>query len=1011
MRKTFNTMFSATVQRLLLMLVFLTTGLGIASAAVEWKPFEFGTRYDHPFIKDAYYTFTAQSDGIAKIYLQEGVADAYTSGNENGGVGTSISTFNQASFTDTDGTYYDRYYTFSVKKDSTYYLVVQGVFSEGEYFKGVLETNTKMELLSTSHEVGKVFDITDTRYGQLTLTFNMPADADAWAYLKAPNYPADKEDGKIETRTSPNTGTLIFNLKDTLSSWIDKGIIKGGEEMTLTVTGIHSAADKSIVYGTDGSYVFKFLAPGKPHQLVSNTMPNPFLSYWPKGDTRGIAVLNFDYDVMPMDSTQTATAQLLIGYAEQSDVYTETIDPSCIIVDGKQLKIDLTGKLRTYEAMGLKTKYTSMRLSVKNVQMADGSNAYSSGKGTSGSFTFNIPFEEYKSNVVADFTPADGEQLTDNFIKIYLSDKKALTFGGVKFEYQTQDDKKYQEVVKEGITSEEQGENAIEYTVPISDAVKNGKNVRVSLTDQVSVDGMEHNITAKFNPGPELLSDLDPVTVNPADKAIVASFNKMTLLFDTDVTINADNASGRVAKMVDTTTGKDVDVTIALNDKNAKQVEITPAKALEDTHSYEVSIANGVICNSEYVQTAGKYGRYMLANTYSFTLSKSIDNYDFLATPLPGSTVKTLSTIQCVTKPGADNSTSAIVYGNDANRHVWIKNEQGDSLAQATVKSIDNGIEITFEPAITEAGNYTVVINDSVYYVGEGFNALPNEYKVEIPYTVIGEAQTTLKPATVTPADESTVESLKTITLTFDEDVYGETKVLTLYNMAARKQYDATLKFNDADRRTVTIELENELTDAGGYLLEIPTNTWGDKTWFDSGFLSGKTNPALTYSFDIGGEADNDVTTDPAAGTKVDQLKKIVITWTKADEAGTAAGKAWIEDASGNKVAENDLWWGDEFNQLVFACPTAITADGTYTLVIPAGSVIVDSEENTTEYRFTWTIGNGAATGINGVVAEGAKADVYTVNGVRVKANATQDDLKKLTKGVYIVNGKKIVVR
>ena len=50
--------------------------------------------------------------------------------------------------------------------------------------------------------------------------------------------------------------------------------------------------------------------------------------------------------------------------------------------------------------------------------------------------------------------------------------------------------------------------------------------------------------------------------------------------------------------------------------------------------------------------------------------------------------------------------------------------------------------------------------------------------------------------------------------------------------------------------------------------------------------------------------------------------------------------------------------------------------------------------------------------GVNSVLTEiGTKVTVYNLNGVRVLYNADRDALKALRKGIYVVNGKKVVIK
>lgn len=62
------------------------------------------------------------------------------------------------------------------------------------------------------------------------------------------------------------------------------------------------------------------------------------------------------------------------------------------------------------------------------------------------------------------------------------------------------------------------------------------------------------------------------------------------------------------------------------------------------------------------------------------------------------------------------------------------------------------------------------------------------------------------------------------------------------------------------------------------------------------------------------------------------------------------------------------------------------------------------------ELSFSYTVSKNV--GIDAVGIDKASAfDVYNVNGVRVLRDADASDLNGLEKGIYIVNGRKIVVK
>ena len=975
------------------MLVCLMSTM-LASAA-EWTMFETGVKYDFKFMEDQNFKFVPTEDGVLRIYAQETNISVSTDETK---AGDKISAWKYKPTTDEDGTAWSGYTEASLKAGTPYYINVPGTLSKStkKYFKGVFEAGVnELKVTAINFEEGKTFDISDTRGGQLNISFNMNAKSEE-TNVKIGNI----IDCNVETRTSTNAGSLYVLLKDSLISWLNKGKIVGGEEMIITVKNIRAAADENIKYGKDGNLTLKFLTPSKPHTLVSKQLPDPFLSYWPKGDERGMIVLTFDSDVMAGDA-QTAKGSFTLGYAEMDDVYVETLEPSMFRAEGNKLYIDFTGKLRTKETMGLKNDWDIITLRLMNVKMADGTNVFSEGAGTSGSFTFTMNYKEYKSNLAFELTPADGEKLTENNVKVYFSDKNAITFEGVKFTYQDENDKKYQTVVTEGITSTEEGDEAIEYVIPITDAIKNGKNVRFSLTGVVANDGLDHSdITAKWNPGQELVATLAPSNLSVKDGSYVKSYYKHQLTFNEDVTINENIEAGATYK--DTKSGRIIKAYVEPVANNSRQIMIIPGEDLKDKHQYELTIKERVIVNKEYAETNGKYGNYMTEQSYRFTIYANVDTYDFVTSPVEGSSVNEISTIVCSMKPGANAGTSAIGYAHRTDKFVYLLNEKNEKVATATCGDVENGMFIKFSPAITEPGTYTVHIEDSVYFIGTGFEAVQNEQPVEFKYTVVAAPEEL--QFTTDPENESTITSLGEIVIMSDKDIYGTTTPIQAY--CDRQVFNGTLTMGDVNRREAYIEFTDAagepITAEGEYRIEIPAGVFGNKAWYDSDCLSGACNAATTLYFTVGKEATEiTYTTDPADGSEVDALKDVTIDY-NTSSIGTGNGMIEIYK-DGEKVARVDAEiiyknpddWDEVSHKATI--PVNATEKGVYTIEIPEGYFCDANGDPIPAVTLTYYV--GVASGIQNIDAEIAKGAVYNLNGVKVS---------KATKGIFIVNGKKV---
>ena len=979
------------------MLVCLMSTM-LASAA-EWTPFETGVKYDFKFMEDQNFKFVPTEDGILRIYAQETNISVST---DETTAGNKISAWKYKPTTDEDGTTWSGYTEASLKAGTPYFINVPGTLSKStkKYFKGVFEAGVnELKVTAINFEEGKTFDISDTRGGQLNISFNMNAKSEE-TNVKIGNI----IDCNVETRTSTNAGSLYVLLKDSLISWLNKGKIVGGEEMIITVKNIRAAADENIKYGKDGNLTLKFLTPSKPHTLVSKQLPDPFLSYWPKGDERGMIVLTFDADVMPGEA-QTAKGSFTIGYAESDDIYVEYLEPSMFRADGNKLYIDFTGKLRTKETMGLKNNWELITLRLMNVKMADGTNVFSEGAGTSGSFTFTMNYKEYKSNLAFELTPADGEKLKENNVKIYFSEKDAIKFKGVKFTYQDENDKKYQTIVTEGITSEVEGD-AIEYIIPITDAIKNGKNVRFTLTGVVANDGLDHSdITARWNPGQELVATLAPnsVYMNESVKEvdIVKNYYRHVLEFNEDITIN-ENASAADVTYKDTKSGRIIYGYVKSVNNNSKQVIVIPAEDLKDKHEYELTIKERVIVNKEFVETNGKYGNVMPEQSYKFTIYANKDAYDFITSPVEGSNVNEISTIVCSMKPGANAGTSAIGYAHRTDKFVYLLNEKNEKVATATCGDVENGMFIKFSPAITEPGTYTVHIEDSVYFIGTGFEAVQNEQPVEFKYTVVAAPEEL--QFTTDPENESTITSLGEIVIMSDKDIYGTTTPIQAY--CDRQVFNGTLTMGDVNRREAYIEFTDAagepITAEGEYRIEIPAGVFGDKAWYDSDGLSGACNAATTLYFTVGKEATEIAyTTDPANGSEVDALKDVTIDY-NTSSIGTGNGMIEIYK-DGEKVARVDAEIiyknPDDLDEVSHKATIPVNASekGVYTIEIPEGYFCDANGDPIPAVTLTYYV--GVASGIQNIDAEIAKGAVYNLNGVKVS---------KATKGIFIVNGKKV---
>ena len=275
--------------------------------------------------------------------------------------------------------------------------------------------------------------------------------------------------------------------------------------------------------------------------------------------------------------------------------------------------------------------------------------------------------------------------------------------------------------------------------------------------------------------------------------------------------------------------------------------------------------------------------------------------------------------------------------------------------------------------------------SDGVAYEGGTFTFEVKEKAVE-PLTVVK----------VTP--EAEVEKLDVITIEFNRDVYVvnammATEVATIAN--ADKSINVTINATDIQYKgnVVTFNLgENAITTAGEYTLNIPSGiiVATDGTKYSGTHTFTVVAPATfavnAYLFPT---PQGDVTSISAIRVEANQgasLSDLPTGWTFTNEAG--------------KEFEMKIQWMYDFEEIFISFNPSITEAGTYTLTIPAGSLKTDDGKECEAATFSWTVVD--TTGIEGVEAE-AEQTIYDLTGRKIET---------ITKGgIYIVNGKKVLVK
>lgn len=489
--------------------------------------------------------------------------------------------------------------------------------------------------------------------------------------------------------------------------------------------------------------------------------------------------------------------------------------------------------------------------------------------------------------------------------------------------------------------------------------------------------------------------------------------NPVILTFDTNISVS-ENAKASLVQL-DGENEKAICSLSVLSNEN--QVALMPAASqyLYKGSQYKVVLEAGSLTD---VSGSSKSANAQIVLNYTGTYERQISTSDAILFSdnfsTPDQSYKNFMRYEgdhntptaAMKKIGFDKDNTPWLFkakdNNDSKNYFAASTEKNEKVATATCGDIEGGMYIKFSPAITEPGTYTVHIDDYVYFVGTGFNAAQNENPVEFKYTVVAAPEEL--QFTTDPENESTITSLGEIVIMSDKDIYGTTTPIQAY--CDRQVFNGTLTMGDVNRREAYIEFtdaaDEPITAEGEYRIEIPAGVFGNKAWYDSDCLSGACNAATTLYYTVGKEATEiTYTADPANGSKVDALGTVTIDNNTTSIMASSGQIVIYKDGKELKKVEAEVVYKDpnDFNEVSHKATVAVNATekGVYTIEIPEGYFVDENGDNIPAVTLTYYV--GVASGIQNINAAIANGTVYNLNGVKVN---------KATKGIFIVNGKKV---
>ena len=1002
----------------------------------------------------------------------------------------------------------------AVESGKTYYF--KGSSWNNGTFRLTMDDNIAITLVSAEPEAGTVYDLSKDD-GMLSLNFSR-AVALGSATLSSGSLNASVEGHSYNASVS-------YELKNVIYGWLTDGTVKAGDDITLTVKDVHLACSETVKYGTDGTLTLTWKAPALLTEMTKATAPANFLSYWPESNADGIVKLEFNGNLAAPTADDAPKAKISIGNVESETEYYEETVP--VTIEGGVLSVDLTGKLRTKKTMLPNSTnpadYTNISLAVSNIKDATGSLAYVTEDGDLGSYNVSIPFEDVTKDIQVEFTPKTGSSIatTDN-IELWIEDESAVSYSGVNFKYTKDGERKDAKVADAEIktVAEDVG---ISLTIPVPEVVKTATNVVVTLDNVVYNDGIDHNISARYNnlqvkmikPETNELASLVKgdsiiISTNMSDKIgllryrIVDQYDNIPVKSPTQFTKKADgNFGAKFFTDIKLLKGHNYAVEMTAyateSDWNYKKEPIDTTsiilKGTSEPFVFSTLDTLGITPNQETVLESVKQNTFVLTfsgpvslekattfctigygviqdfesitpldenatkfsakwelkvpesylkgfngnpltfsvlatdeqghilrgdkegkeekSYYLFSYKTTIGVPDLIIAPADGETVHSLKTFTVDCEKGINwggwIAKSTVIVTDKEGKEVAHLATAEQSIPEAEKDNRDyipTRMTLTLDKAVTTPGAYTLNIPADAFIFGSGMETM-NSKATTATYTV--EEDPNFTPLSVVPevSETATIESLSELTLTFAEDATIKADVASPVMVMMNRQTVGTGTLT-ADKNVVTVKFDKTFTEEGVYMVSIKAGAITN--------AGGKTNAALIYTYEVKAkEVTTDVTTDPADGSTVTSLKRIVLTFTKETGVGPSYNKDYtieLRDSRGVKVtgATSDIDWGIDPNQIPVTLDEEITTPGAYTLHIDANFYNLDSGGSSPELNFTYIVATG--TGISGLINDNSsKYDVYTIGGTSVMSTTNKTDLDRLNSGLYIINGKKVIIK
>ena len=402
--------------------------------------------------------------------------------------------------------------------------------------------------------------------------------------------------------------------------------------------------------------------------------------------------------------------------------------------------------------------------------------------------------------------------------------------------------------------------------------------------------------------------------------------------------------------------------------------------------------------------------------------------------PEDGSTVESLDIIKLTFSEDVDfDGFEAKIYDADQN---LVTTAIGDYDWDAFRFDV---IFVKLAEPIEQPGVYEVVMPartlcNNEYSMTDRKQGLCNpEYR--LTYTVGAAApvdpQEALQYVSVYPEVGSTVDFLDEIVLNYGEPVVCDDFEVYVYSAEQALVATGICRTDYSEPTMIVVELNEPIEKPGRYNVVIPAHNIINGDYYESDGAEGLCNPEYHLFYTIEGSDDpvvdpaeqevfNFTAVTPTEGSVVGELSYIALTFPEAVVTMNDVAYVYNADALGSDpVTGASVSWDFDDELLINVNLNAPIKDaGEYVVVIPARTICTseffesDGKRGicNPEIKLEYTV-DPISTSAGQVASAASAVDVYDVHGRLVLHNASAADVKTLTKGIYVVGGRKVVVK